>query len=433
MDAVPPPTSPPAPPDGCARRPSGVVILNWRDTANPEGGGSELYVERMAAGLAERGRPVTLVCAAHARAPSEEWRRGIRMLRRGSGRSVHLRAFLLHLGRRLGPHGVIVDVQNGLPFLSTLWCRCPVVVLVHHVHREQWPVVLPAPLARLGWWVESRLAPRVYRRASYVAVSQSTRRELIDLGVRPESITVVHNGAEPHPPDPAARSAAPTICVLGRLVPHKRVELALEATARLRERIPDLRLLVVGRGWWAPQLRAAAERLALGGAVRFCGFVDEATKSELLAASWVLAMPSLKEGWGLAVIEAAEHGVPAVGFSSAGGLGESIVHGVTGLLADGPEELAAHLERILTDRALRERLGEAARARCARFGWDHAAATFAAVLDAAEAGSAGAVDDQRLVGLRLAARGRDQRQGRRERQQQGADGQSEKDPHGRAH
>jgi glycosyltransferase involved in cell wall biosynthesis len=246
-------------------------------------------------------------------------------------------------------------------------------------------VVLPAPLARLGWWIESRLAPRVYRRASYVAVSQSTRRELIDLGVRPEAITVIHNGARPLPPDPAARSAVPTICVLGRLVPHKRVELALEALARLRGRIPGVRLLVVGRGWWEPRLRERAERLGLGGSVRFCGFVDEAAKRELLARSWVLAMPSLKEGWGLAVVEAAEHGIPSVGFRSAGGLRESIVDGVTGLLADRPEELAAHLERILTDRALRERLGEAARARCQLFHWDQATAGFAALLDDAVA------------------------------------------------
>jgi glycosyltransferase involved in cell wall biosynthesis len=431
MDAV-PPTAPPVPPDGNGR-PSGVVILNWRDTDNPEGGGSELFVERMAAGLAALGRPVTLVCAAHGGAPPEERRRGIRVLRRGSGLTVHLRALLLHASGRLGPHGVIVDVQNGLPFLSALWCRRPVVVLVHHVHREQWPVVLPAPLASLGWWIESRLAPQVYRRASYVAVSHSTRRELIELGVRPEAISVIHNGASPLPPDPAARSASPTICVLGRLVPHKRVELALEAAARLRPRIPDLRLLVVGRGWWEPQLRETAARLGLAGAVRFTGFVDEATKRELLASSWVLAMPSLKEGWGLAVIEAAEHGVPAVGFRSAGGLAESIVHGVTGLLADGPEEFAAHLERVLTDRALRERLGEAARARCARFGWDRAAASFGAVLDAAEAGSARSVDLQRLVGRGLAVGRRDQRQRRRERQQQGADGQGHEDPHGRGH
>src|SRR6266508_1330226 len=197
MDAVPPPTAPSVPPDGRARRPGGVVILNWRDTANPEGGGSELFVERMAAGLAERGRAVTLVCAAYPSAPAEESGCGVRVLRRGSGLTVHLRAFLLHMGRQLGAHEVVVDVQNGMPFLSAVWCRRPVVVLVHHVHREQWAVVLPSALARLGWWVESRLAPRLYRRASYVAVSESTRRELVGLGVRPQAISVVHNGMAP--------------------------------------------------------------------------------------------------------------------------------------------------------------------------------------------------------------------------------------------
>jgi glycosyltransferase involved in cell wall biosynthesis len=385
MRAPPLPSTPSTPSDG-QRRPAGVVILNWRDTTNPEGGGSELYVEEMAAGLARRGRPVTLVCAAHPHGGAEELRDGVRVLRRGSRLTVYLRAFLLHLGGRLGPHEVVVDVQNGMPFLSALWCRRPVVVLVHHVHREQWRVVLPAPLAGLGWWVESRLAPVVYRRASYVAVSESTRRELVELGVRPESIAVVHNGARPRPPDPAAPSAVPTICVLGRLVPHKRVELALEATARLRARVPEVRLLVIGRGWWEPQLLRRAEQLGLGGAVSFRGYVDEAAKRELLAASWVLAMPSVKEGWGLAVIEAAEHGVPAVGFRSTGGLEESIVHDATGLLADDLDEFTAHLERILTDPALRQRLGEGARRHCGCYRWDHAAAAFATVLDEAVAG-----------------------------------------------
>ena len=78
------------------------------------------------------------------------------------------------LGRLGVPHTVI-EVQNGVPFLARIWARrSHVVVLVHHVHREQWHVVLPAPLAGVGWWVESRLAPRVNRRTAYVAVSRST-------------------------------------------------------------------------------------------------------------------------------------------------------------------------------------------------------------------------------------------------------------------
>ena len=428
----------------------GVLILNWRDTTNPEGGGSELYVEQVAAGLAAQGRPVTLFCAAHRDGPPSEQVGGVRLVRRGSRLGVYPLAFWLHLTGRLGEHEVVVDVQNGVPFFSPLWCRRPVVALVHHVHREQWRVVLPAPLARFGWWVESWLAPRLYRRARYVAVSEATRRELAGLGVRPEAVQVVHNGA---PPPPAAarevgRTPYPSICVLGRLVPHKRVELALEAAARLRPHLPELRVRVVGQGYWEPRLREAAARLGLGDAVELLGWLDEPAKHQVLASSWVLAMPSLKEGWGLAVLEAASHGTPAVGFRAAGGLCESVVHASTGLLAGDQEEFPRQLAWVLLNRPLRQRLGEAARARAARFTWDQTVRAFTSVLDAAvmpepaaEPLAPGAGEER---GARLAAPVLDQRlardrggvlaahQGQRggERQQQGGGGQDHQHPDG---
>jgi glycosyltransferase involved in cell wall biosynthesis len=285
--------------------PSSVLFLTRRDSSHPEGGGSELYVETMAAALAERGSAVTLFCAAHPGAPAEEVRDGVRVLRRGGPLSVFLHALRLHATGRLGAHEVVVDVQNGLPFFARLWCRRPVVVLVHHAHREQWPMVFGRLVGGLGWFVESRVAPRVQRGLRYIAVSATTRRELIDQGVPAEAITVIHNGADVPERPAAAKSPTPIICVLGRLVPHKRVECALEAAARIRRRLPDLKLAIVGRGYWEAPLRATAERLGLGDTVEFLGFVDEATKQQLLARSWVLAMPSLKEGWGLAVVEAA--------------------------------------------------------------------------------------------------------------------------------
>jgi glycosyltransferase involved in cell wall biosynthesis len=367
----------------------GVLILNWRDTTHPEGGGSEVYVERIAAGLAARGRPVTLLCAAHPGAPATERVGGIRVVRRGGRLTVYLHAFWAHLTGRLGGHEVVVDVQNGLPFLSALWCRRPLVVLVHHVHREQWRVVLPPLQARIGWWIESRLAPRLYRRARYVAVSEATRRELVTLGVRPAAVTVVHNGmAATGPAAAGSRTPFPSVCVLGRLVPHKRVELALEAAARIRPHLPGLRVLVVGQGWWEPRLREAVDRLGLRDAVELLGWVDEETKQRVLASSWVLAMPSVKEGWGLAVLEAAANGTPTVAFRAAGGLRESVRHGTTGLLADDLEEFTRHLAWVLLNRHLRERLGEAARAHAARFTWPQAVAAFAAVLDGAVLGGA---------------------------------------------
>jgi glycosyltransferase involved in cell wall biosynthesis len=367
----------------------GVLILNWRDTTNPEGGGSEVYAERVAAGLAAQGRAVTLFCAAHAAAPATERVGGIRVVRRGGRRTVYLQAWWAHLTGRLGGHDVVVDVQNGLPFFSALWCRRPLVVLVHHVHREQWRVVLPPLQARLGWWVESWLAPRLYRRARYVAVSEATRRELVGLGVPPGAVTVVHNGmTSPGPISAVARTPFPSVCVLGRLVPHKRVELALEAAARIRLHLPGLRVLVVGQGYWEPRLRETVARLGLQDAVELLGRVDEETKQRVLASSWALAMPSVKEGWGLAVLEAAANGTPTVAFRGAGGLGESVLHGTTGLLADDLDEFTRHLAWVLLNRHLRERLGGAARAHAARFTWPQAVAAFARVLDGATAPAA---------------------------------------------
>ncbi len=363
-------------------RPLRVLFCNWRDTRNPEGGGSEVYVENVATALASAGHDVTILCAAHENAPADEVVDGVRFMRRGSKLGVYPHIFIRQLLRRLGHFDVIVDVQNGIPFGSTLTGRTPVVVLVHHVHREQWPVVYGPVRARIGWALESRVAPWVYRRSRYVAVSQATRRELVELGVDDRRIEVVHNGVE-RPVRDAEPADHPRILVLGRLVPHKRVEHVLAAAAVLLPDHPDLRVAVVGDGWWAPELAAEAERLGVTDLVEFVGFADEETKHLELSRAWVLALPSLKEGWGLVVMEAAGYAVPSVGYAAAGGVAESIVDDVTGLLAEDQSSFTSALRRLLDDPALRSELGGAAAARTWEYGWETAARSFARVLASA--------------------------------------------------
>jgi glycosyltransferase involved in cell wall biosynthesis len=174
------------------------------------------------------------------------------------------------------------------------------------------------------------------------------------------------------------RSAAPSLAILGRLVPHKRVEIALATLARLRGQWPDLTLTVIGQGYWEPALRAEAERLGVAGAVRFTGYVDDAAKHRMLAEAWLHLMPSVKEGWGLVVMESAAHGTPTVAFRSAGGPRESIVHEGTGLLVDDEAGFVDAVRGLLADDALRGRLGSAARVRAARFSWDVAIDAFEA-------------------------------------------------------
>ena len=360
-----------------------ILFCNWRDVRNPEGGGSELYVETMARGLADRGHDVTIACAAHPAAPADEMVDGVRFVRRGSKLDVYAHTFARLLLRRYGPVDLVVDVQNGLPFFTRWATRKRIVVLVHHVHREQWPVVYPGLIGRVGWWIERALSPRMYRHSRYVAVSESTRHELVELGVDAERISVVRNGTEPPPPVTSRASATPRLVVLGRLVPHKQVEHAIDAVAALTDRLPNLTLDVIGEGWWADELVKYAAQTGVADRVTFHGHVEQQAKHELLAEAWVMALPSIKEGWGLVIGEAGSHGVPTVAYRSAGGTTESIDDKSSGLLVDDRDEMIRRIGDLLIDATLRSHLGQGAHVKAEKYGWAASKREFTAVLEAA--------------------------------------------------
>jgi glycosyltransferase involved in cell wall biosynthesis len=356
-----------------------VLVLSWRDLSHPQAGGAEVYVETICAGLAARGHQVTLVCSSFPGAPVADSRDGYAIVRMGGRFTVFARVALA--GRRggLGDPDVIIDAQSGMPFLSPLWTGAPVVVLVHHVHRDQWKLHFPAAVARLGWLLESRVATHVQRGATYVAVSEATRSDLAALGVSPTRVTVVPNGTAPPEPVDVARATRPTVCVLGRLVAHKRVELAVEAVSRL----PGVRLEIAGDGPSRAHVEQAVRSHRVTDRVAVLGRVTEADKARLLARSWALLVPSVNEGWGLSVVEAAMHRTPALAFAGAGGLSESILNGRTGLLVDAGDDpagaLAHALERLLHD-DLWERLGRNAREHAAGFTWESSVRRFEQVL-----------------------------------------------------
>ncbi|UGT40718.1 glycosyltransferase family 4 protein [Nocardia yamanashiensis] len=358
-----------------------VLLLCWRDTGHPQGGGSERYLEQVGAQLAARGVKVTLRTARYPGAARRERVDGIEISRGGGRYTVYPRALAaIALGRLgIGPlrdvrPDAVIDTQNGIPFFARAASAAPTVVLVHHGHREQWPVAGKL-VGRIGWWIESRLSPRVHRGNQYLTVSLPSAEELTALGVESARIAVVRNGAEPVPAhvpagDDATRTPHPSMVVLSRLVPHKQIEDALTAVAGLRERIPDLHLDVIGDGWWADNLRAHAAELGIADAVTFHGHVGEDHKHRLLSRAWVHVLPSRKEGWGLAVIEAAQHGVPTIGYRSSRGLTDSIVDGVTGLLVDDAAQLTAAAGDLLADHEARTELGEKARTRAREFSWE---------------------------------------------------------------
>jgi len=152
------------------------------------------------------------------------------------------------------------------------------------------------------------------------------------------------------------------------------VDLIIRAVARLRDRGVFARLIIAGRGDHEPELRRLRAELGLEDRVELAGFVSEEEKRRLFRRTWVHALTSPKEGWGITNLEAAACGTPTVA-SDSPGLRDSVVDGETGFLVPhgDVDALAGRLAQLLGARELRERLGEQARAFAERFSWECAA------------------------------------------------------------
>jgi glycosyltransferase involved in cell wall biosynthesis len=289
--------------------------------------------------------------------------------------SLHARRYhRRHLSRR--GFDVIVEDLNKVPLFTPRWGDTPVLLLVHHLFGRTAFTEASPPVAAATVLLE-RGVPRVFAHSPVVAVSPSTRDDLVGRGLPADHITVIPNGVdtEHYAPDPHLPDfETPTLLYLGRLKRYKGVEYGIRALARLRDAGRSVRFVVVGRGDDRARLEALANDLGVADAVEFPGFVSDEAKLELYRRTWLHLLTSPKEGWGITVIEAAACGTPTVA-SDAPGLRDSVVDGRTGRLVPhgDVDALAAALAELLDDRAARARLGAAARQHALGFSWDTAA------------------------------------------------------------
>jgi glycosyltransferase involved in cell wall biosynthesis len=226
-------------------------------------------------------------------------------------------------------------------------------------------------------WLAERFIPRLYRRAWFHAISESTRDDLVARGVPAERIAVVHPGVDSvafHPATPIDRAIPARFVYLGRLKRYKGVEYLIRAVALARQARPEISADIAGSGDDRPRLEQLARSLGQEDAIRFLGFVDEATKLSLLRRAMANVFPSPKEGWGITVMEAAACGTPSLA-SDSPGLRDSVQDGETGILVPhgNVEALGAAMLQLATDPALVATLGQAARRHAEAHSWDAAA------------------------------------------------------------
>lgn len=336
-----------------------IALFNWRDLHHPKAGGAEVATHQLASELTKRGHEVTWFTSCFEGASTREVRDGYRVLRSGSEVTCRFHALRwLHKNRDVVD--VAIDEVNTLPFLSRLILKDRVVVWMHQLAREVWISEAPVPIGHVGYVLEPALLA-IYKNTPIVTISESSAASFRAFGLR-GPVHVAEISLRP----PAETSGEPVpgrIGYVGRIAPSKRIDHMIRALAIVSQTIAHAELVIVGAGGEqeTSRLQKLARDLQVEGRVRFMGRLSSEERDAVMGSMDVFVMASQREGWGLVVSEAARYGVPSVVYPVAG-LVDAVQNEVTGIVTDrqDPQELARGIQRMITDRALRERFGRAA-------------------------------------------------------------------------
>src|SRR3954451_18385645 len=356
-----------------------ILVLTDRDWTHPQGGGTGTNLYGHVSRWLAWGHRVSVIGAGYEGAEPVEQLGELTLYRVGARSTVFPRTIWKQWRGLVPDADVVLEVINGITFLTPLWMRTPRAALVHHVHTDHYEREMGRTGKVAGLFLETLPLKLLYPGSPFVVISHATQRDLEPFGIRSDTVTVNHIGVELGAFAPGVRAAEPTLLYLGRLKKYKRVEMLLDTL----EALPGTVLEIAGDGDHRPAIEAEIARRGIGERLRIHGHVDEQTKLELLQRAWVNLTASSAEGWCLTVMEAAGCATPSVamrvgrlaasiedgatGFLAPRGRAESIEDGVTGFLADDAPELTAHVRSLVADGDLRERMGRAAYDRAQEF------------------------------------------------------------------
>jgi glycogen(starch) synthase len=381
-----------------------VLMLSWEYPPVVVGGLGR-HVHAIARHLAAQGNDVVVLCRHEAGTdasthPTEDGvHDGVRVIRVAEDPThlvfeKDLVAWTLAMGHAMIRAGLALfdtwrpDVVHAHDWLVTHpavalaeHARVPLVATVHATEAGRHSGWLAQPLNQqihsAEWWLANRSD-------ALITCSSAMRAEVAHLfEVDPDSITVIHNGIEPRSwrvPPAAVRRAraahspdgAPLLLFFGRLEWEKGVQDIIGALPRIRRTHPGTRLVVAGRGSYAKALEDLARKLRVRRAIDFAGHLTDGGLGATLAAADAVVLPSRYEPFGIVALEAAAAGAPLVA-STAGGLGEVVVQGETGLsFTPGDiDGIATAVRQVLDDRTGARRRARLAKARLSvDFDWD---------------------------------------------------------------
>lgn len=342
-----------------------ILILNWRDIKNPAAGGAEVLTHELSKRWIKEGHSVIQFSSLFKGGKPKEIIDGITIIRQGHAdaryllSSVHFAAYRYYNKYCKGNIDVVVDEIHGLPFFTPLYVREHKVSLICEVADELWKKGYGVLFGTIGRIIEVLYLKFIYKNINFLTISSSTKKELINNGVKEKFIHVIPMGItkptfQLHP----AKEKKPTLIFVGRLARAKGIEDAIKIVKEVKKKVPNIKLWVVGRGdkEYTDYLTSFVQDAGLEDAIKFYGFVSEEKKFELMARAHILISPSQKEGFGLTVPEAGFVGTPSVVYDIAG-LRDIIMHRNNGILCDmNVSSMAQAVVDLLKDKPLYKKI-----------------------------------------------------------------------------
>lgn len=329
-----------------------ILILNWRDPLNPKSGGAEIVTLRHAKSWVKKGHSVTWFTTSFPSAPYKEVLDGIEIIRKGNSLTVYFFAVIFYFSL-LKSFDIVIDEIHGLPFFTPLYVKKPKIVFIHEVAKEIWDYMYPFPINIIGKFIEPWYF-KLYKQTMFWVTAPSTVDDLESYGISRKHCNVILSPANNASVESLPKKEKKLTCIfVSRLVKMKGIEEIIKSFAFIIREVVDAQLWVIGGGTveYMNFLKKMAGDYGLKNNISFFGNISEAKKLEYMRHSHFLLHASVKEGWGLVVIEAASQATPAVVYNVAG-LKDSVKNGVTGVVLskNSPQEMAREILKLTKDK-----------------------------------------------------------------------------------
>jgi len=329
-----------------------ILILNWRDTKNPKSGGAEVVTMEHAKAWTNRGHNVTWFTSKFENAKEKEKINGINIVRHGNFITVFIHAFIFYFFSDQ-KFDLVIDEIHGLPFFTPLYARIPKIVFIHEVADEIWDYMYPFPINYIGKIIEP-LYFKLYKNIRFWTDAQSTTDDLVQKGIKRKNCIAINCPIENKSLNKLPKKEKiPTFIFVSRVVKMKGIEEVIRAFFYILRELKDSRLWIVGDGEkkYVEELKETMCSFSISTKVKFFGRVENAKKLELMRKAHILLHASVKEGWGLVVIEAASQATPSVVYNVSG-LRDSVKNGRTGVVLNQNtgKEMANQTIKLFNDK-----------------------------------------------------------------------------------